>query len=218
MQVRGGRRPRRKPTVSSRSTARAVFLSLSSFVCLVCFVVHSCRVKCGSVVREELSADSGGIDADWPVGWGRAGNGTGSAGWRLMCRTRRHGCKTQRWGRKAGDVYLDQSVLTCLNGLASADSKESVVALIDEGSKCAICGQEIDLAGPIVATTHFIGDSNDPLWRFSDAAMHYDCFQRWPHREEFVNRYNSSLGQRVWGNGTRHLMHPDGRIESVRAD
>jgi hypothetical protein len=93
------------------------------------------------------------------------------------------------------------------------------MALIYKGIKCAICGREIDidLKGSYVATTHFIGDSNDPLWRFSDAAMHYECFQAWPHREEFVQKYNSTIGQRVWGNGTRHLMYPDGRVESVLA-
>jgi hypothetical protein len=91
------------------------------------------------------------------------------------------------------------------------------MALIYNGIKCAICDTEIDLAGPLVATTHFIGDTADQLWRFSDAAMHYECFQAWPHREEFVSKYNTTIGQRVWGSGTRHLMYPDGRVDSVPA-
>lgn len=93
------------------------------------------------------------------------------------------------------------------------------MALIYEGIRCAICDRKIDIGrqGSYVATTHFIGDKSDPLWRFSDAAMHYECFQSWPHREEFVQKYNSTIGQQVWGNGTRHLMHPDGRVESVSA-
>jgi hypothetical protein len=50
------------------------------------------------------------------------------------------------------------------------------MALIYEGIKCAICDREIDIGrkDSYVATTHFIGDARDPLWRFSDAAMHYD--------------------------------------------
>lgn len=91
------------------------------------------------------------------------------------------------------------------------------MALLDGRTKCAICGQPINLAGQIVATTHFISDSHDPLWRFSDAAMHYDCFQHWPHRDEFVSKYNSTMGKSVWGNGMRHLMQSDGRIETVPA-
>jgi hypothetical protein len=91
------------------------------------------------------------------------------------------------------------------------------MALIYKGIKCAVCCREIDLAGPIVATTHFIGDPKDPLWRFSDGAMHYDCFQTWPLKEEFIHKYNSTIGQHVAGNGTRHLMHPDGKVESVLA-
>jgi hypothetical protein len=93
------------------------------------------------------------------------------------------------------------------------------MALIFDGTKCAICGREIDIhrKESFVATTHFISDSSDPLWRFSDAVMHYKCFQAWPHRDEFVRKYNSTIGQMVWGNGTRHLMHADGRVESVPA-
>jgi len=94
------------------------------------------------------------------------------------------------------------------------------MALIYQGIKCAICGLEIDIDREklYVATTHFIGDPGDPLWSFSDAAMHYDCFQAWPHREEFVQKYNATIGRIVWGNGTRHRMHTDGRVESVPAD
>lgn len=91
------------------------------------------------------------------------------------------------------------------------------MALIYEGMTCAICDQPLDIEGPFVATSHFIGDQNDPLWQFSDAAMHYDCFQKWEHREAFVKKYNETIGQMVWGNGTRHYMNPDGSVHSVKA-
>jgi len=89
------------------------------------------------------------------------------------------------------------------------------MALIFDQSECAICGELLGKPARIVATTHFIGDPRDPLWRFSDAAMHYECFQKWPDREEFIRKYNSTVGQMVWGNSTRHIMRPDGIIEVI---
>lgn len=89
------------------------------------------------------------------------------------------------------------------------------MALIYDGMTCAICGHPLDIKGPIVATTHFIEDKNDPLSPCSDAAMHYTCFQNWKHREEFVRKYNDTVGNIVWGNGTRHHMMSDGIITSV---
>ena len=91
------------------------------------------------------------------------------------------------------------------------------MALIIRGkSKCPICGEALQKDQRLVATSHFIYDRVDPLWQFSDAGMHYECFQHWPHREIFVSKYNSTMGQNVWGNGTRHHMRPDGVIESVQ--
>lgn len=47
--------------------------------------------------------------------------------------------------------------------------------------------------------------------------MHYDCFQGWAMREEFVSLYNSTIGRIRWGNGTRHEMASDGVVRSVPA-
>jgi hypothetical protein len=57
----------------------------------------------------------------------------------------------------------------------------------------------------MVATTHFIGDPEHPLWRYSDACIHQHCFSEWEHREEFVRTYNqSTMSQwhRMFDNGT----------------
>jgi len=92
------------------------------------------------------------------------------------------------------------------------------MALIIRGkSVCPICGQVLNENDRLVATQHFIADQEDPLWRYSDAGMHYACFQVWPSRELFVAKYNATLGSIVWGNGTRHHMSADGTIESVPA-
>ena len=47
------------------------------------------------------------------------------------------------------------------------------MALIIYGaSECPLCDAIIGEGGDIVATQHFIGDESDPLWAYSDAAMH----------------------------------------------
>jgi hypothetical protein len=93
------------------------------------------------------------------------------------------------------------------------------MALIFPDSKCAICELAVDSGGDkYVATSHFIEDETDPLWEFSDAVMHYDCFQSWERREVFVTKYNETMGRIIWGNGTRHRMNADGKIISVKAN
>jgi hypothetical protein len=90
------------------------------------------------------------------------------------------------------------------------------VALIFRGkSECALCGQVIQQDDEIIATSHFIADENDPLWRYSDAPFHKVCFLKWDKREEFVRRYNDTVGRIIWGNGTRHHMNEDGGIDEL---
>lgn len=87
------------------------------------------------------------------------------------------------------------------------------MALILRGkTECSICGVVIKDGDTIVATTHFIGEPSDPLWRFSDSGMHSSCFLAWPLRETFIERYNATVGTVTWGNGTYHHMEPDGSI------
>ncbi len=87
------------------------------------------------------------------------------------------------------------------------------MALILPSSTCVICD---DLLGSqeIVATSHFIADPADPLWRFSDAAMHRLCFLKWELRLPFIEKFNSTAGQVVFGNGEHHRMLTDGTIVS----
>ncbi len=84
---------------------------------------------------------------------------------------------------------------------------------------CAICekviSDELLCDRDYVATTHFIGDTIEDgcqghrtheLWRFSDTAMHSDCFIAWDKRADFVQLYNDTIGKLTWGNGTYHHM------------
>ena len=85
-------------------------------------------------------------------------------------------------------------------------------------TECSICGVIIKDGDTIVATTHFLRDPNDPLWRFSDSGMHRSCFLAWPLRDTFVERYNATVGTVTWGNGTYHYMEPNGKILVLERD
>jgi hypothetical protein len=93
------------------------------------------------------------------------------------------------------------------------------VALILLGkTECSICGVVLNEDDDLVATTHFIADQNDPLWRFSDSAMHRSCFLEWEHRLGFVKKYNDTIGAITWGNVTYHYMEADGHISVLKRD
>jgi hypothetical protein len=93
------------------------------------------------------------------------------------------------------------------------------MALILRGkTECSICNSVINNEDQVVATTHFISDSNDPLWRFSDSVIHKSCFLNWKHKQDFINKYNETHGKIVWGNGTYHRMETDGRISVLKTD
>lgn len=66
-------------------------------------------------------------------------------------------------------------------------------------SRCSICKELLVQGQTIIATTHFIADTADPLWRFSDSGMHEACFAGWEHRNEFAARYHTALGRSLAG-------------------
>jgi hypothetical protein len=91
------------------------------------------------------------------------------------------------------------------------------MALIFPGkTECSICGVVINDNEDTVATTHFIADPNDPLWRFSDSAIHKSCFLSWKQRQNFVKKYNETIGSIIWGNGTSHHMDDTGHISILK--
>ena len=83
-------------------------------------------------------------------------------------------------------------------------------------TECSICGVILNEDDPLVATTHFIADRDDPLWRFSDSAMHKSCFLKWEQKQSFVKKYNDAVGTITWGNGTYHHMEEDGSISVLK--
>ena len=67
------------------------------------------------------------------------------------------------------------------------------MALYNPGfTKCPICNQIVGESQKRTGFTHFIEDDKDPLWRFSDAVFHYDCFMKWECKEEYLKRYRAS--------------------------
>ena len=68
---------------------------------------------------------------------------------------------------------------------------------------CPLCEAPITSDRNVVATTPFLEGAHC-LSRYADATMHYECFQRWFFREEFVVAYNQRVGS--------NEMQPDGRL------
>jgi hypothetical protein len=86
-----------------------------------------------------------------------------------------------------------------LIAIRSTTEGARVAMLVWGASRCSICREVLVQGQTIVATTHFIGDPTDPLWRFSDSGMHATCFDRWEHRDEFGARYYAALGETLTG-------------------
>lgn len=93
------------------------------------------------------------------------------------------------------------------------------MALIFIGrSKCAICDSTIESADGCVATSPFVTDPDDPLWRFSDAVMHRRCFLGCADRESIVRRFNQAKSSCILPDGSHHEMTPEGEIVVVTAN
>ena len=55
---------------------------------------------------------------------------------------------------------------------------------------CSLCGATLQKDEPLVAFPAFIADREDPLWRYSDSAMHECCFEAWEQRDAMIDKYN----------------------------
>ena len=63
------------------------------------------------------------------------------------------------------------------------------MALVEFGvTVCPLCDQPINSPEECVAFPHFIEDTQDSLWPYSDAAFHKRCFDSWLARDEFLER------------------------------
>lgn len=62
------------------------------------------------------------------------------------------------------------------------------MALIFPESRCPIC-EKLLKDTPYFATSGCAFGREDPLFRFCDAGIHWDCFHNWPERRRFADRY-----------------------------
>jgi len=83
-----------------------------------------------------------------------------------------------------------------------------MAVLTDGFTRCKLCGELLMKKDEMVCTTHFIANMADPLWRYSDAAMHKTCFMAWIHRKQFISKYN----QHHCSHGSMMQMTEDGEI------
>lgn len=91
------------------------------------------------------------------------------------------------------------------------------MAIIIRGKTlCPLCGEVLTEEDEIFATSHFISDKTDPLWCFSDAALHRQCFLNWDKKEEFRAKFNEIVANLDLGSGLSHYMEPDGTIIEVK--
>lgn len=110
------------------------------------------------------------------------------------------------------DDLLDPPIDTGAISTSEPNASSDDMALIFLGSsRCALCERAIEAEDGLVATSAFLGPEHR-LWRYSDAAMHRECFLAWGDRQAFVEAYNSIVGPHVAGDGTRHQMLDDGSI------
>ena len=71
------------------------------------------------------------------------------------------------------------------------------MALLFEDSLCSICGKRLFSGEEWIAFTHFINDRNHFLFRFSDSGMHKECFENWPHADEFLKLREEAYRRRI---------------------
>ncbi|MCE7872493.1 hypothetical protein DYH09_19230 [bacterium CPR1] len=63
------------------------------------------------------------------------------------------------------------------------------MAIVIQGvSTCALCGELAD-SKEYMATSGVWYEPDHPLWRYCDAPMHWECYERWPEREAFARDY-----------------------------
>lgn len=62
-------------------------------------------------------------------------------------------------------------------------------ALLHANSRCAICAGAMDLKQPLFATSGVFFPREDPLWRFCDTPMHWECYAPWKDRPRFARAY-----------------------------
>jgi hypothetical protein len=88
------------------------------------------------------------------------------------------------------------------------------MALILRGSTCCLCGEVLGSSGRAEAFPAFVANRQDPLFIFSDAAVHSSCLAEHPRGQEALRRRDELLamcgpGARVCAVCGQELLRPD---------
>ena len=86
--------------------------------------------------------------------------------------------------------------------------------LVRGKTKCSLCGEVIKAGEGVVSFLPFISNPLSPLFEFSDAAFHADCFHRHPFAEKVHASYKETVERSGPGNRfcvvcQREITHPD---------
>jgi hypothetical protein len=63
------------------------------------------------------------------------------------------------------------------------------MALFRDGVACPLCGEPMQSSQKLFGTWGIWLPREDPLVRFCDACMHWDCYADWPERARFARSY-----------------------------
>jgi len=77
---------------------------------------------------------------------------------------------------------------------------------------CALCHEAIRPDADVVLSPDFIAEDSDPLFCFSNAAIHRACFAVWGSRKTFVLRFNRVAAQLRYDDGTYLHMTAEGDL------
>lgn len=88
------------------------------------------------------------------------------------------------------------------------------MTLLLRGSTCGLCGDGLGSSGPVVAFPAFVCNRRDPLFPFSDAAVHAVCLGEHPLGQEALRRRDEVLarcgpGARVCAVCGQTILQPD---------
>lgn len=104
-----------------------------------------------------------------------------------MVRWHRHGCLSwERPDHPSIDRREDREIRPVHRPMA---------VIVRGTTQCRLCRQVIAEGDDVMAFSAFVPNTKDPLWRFSDAAMHRRCFEADPDARRASTRWEQTLEQ-----------------------
>jgi hypothetical protein len=64
---------------------------------------------------------------------------------------------------------------------------------------CPLCGLSIEEQEESLSYCHFINDSSDRLYEYSNCSFHRPCFDSWKHKVEYKKKFEDFLNDSFSG-------------------